>query len=348
MNNLFVMHTQYNLILSVGEVSRLKSDNNILVLFAEFTLSDEMLDSLKKVFSEMYVVSDKFIGDKKLFDEATFIRRCLKKVKQLKKTSFDRIYLSQERVFDTILYEIVKRKNRNVECIAVEEDAYYSINNKFNDANYVHKPSLKAKIKSLLMAILLIGYRYNYKKFGYCYGMSPIYDSVLVLYPDLVRRELSGKKKYEVLPQMLNEGIKAIYSNKNISYPESEKYVLIFFDLMNRYKNKSAVLEVFCGLLEQCERDNITVLMKYHPRETEKFTLTENVFEIDQIIPAEKVLLDLLGRDVTVWGNATTSCVVASKLGYNVNSVVRIDNPENITIHEKFELMNIYCVKKEN
>ena len=81
MKNLFVMHTQYNLILSAAIASRFKDAENTLVLFSEFALNDEMKTALQKVFSRVIVVREGFNAPKSALDEIREIRLCLKKAK---------------------------------------------------------------------------------------------------------------------------------------------------------------------------------------------------------------------------------------------------------------------------
>ena len=93
MNNLFILHTQYNLILGSGIANSMYDDNNILVLYAEFPVTDEILSNLKSVFSEIIVVRDSFQMEKKRIAEVKEIRSYLKKTKHLEKLTFERIFL---------------------------------------------------------------------------------------------------------------------------------------------------------------------------------------------------------------------------------------------------------------
>ena len=99
-------------------------------------------------------------------------------------------------------------------------------------------------------------------------------------------------------------------------------------------------------VIETAKEEGRTVLFKYHPRETEKFTGIEGAFEIPHLIPAEKVLYDLKECDVNIMGNATTSCVVAAKLGFAVDSICKIEFPENKKMHTVMEQMGIHCLEK--
>ena len=344
MKNLFVMHTQYNLILSAAIASRFKDAENTLVLFSEFALNGEMKTALEKTFSRVVVVRENFNAPKSALDEIKEIRLCLRKAKAIKNERFDNVYMSQERVFDMILCARAKKLNPQAKCYNVEEDAYYSIDNKYNAEDFVYTESKRMKRRKFLYALLLLGYPYNYKDIQYCYGMSEEYHGANLLFPHLARKELQGKELLEITKEELVSGIDAIYSSKTASYPEAEKYTLFFFDLMNRYKSPEKVKEIVKQIIKTSNEEGKTVLFKYHPRETEKFTDIEGAFEIPHLIPAEKVLFDLRDKDTVVMGNATTACVVAAKLGFKVISICKLEFPENTKMHEKMGEMDVLCI----
>lgn len=345
MKNLFIMHTQYNLILSAAVMSRFKNSENTLVLYSEFSLNNEMREALSKLFDRVIVVRDKFAAIMKPLDEIRFIRKCMKKVKSIRNERFDNIYMSQERIFDMILCARAKKINPKARCYDIEEDAYYSIAEKYNADDYVHIESKRAKRRKFLYALLLAGYPYNYKEVHYCYGMSSEYDGANLLFPHLARRELAEKELIEITQEELLRGIDAIYSGINTIYPESEKYTLFFFDLMNRYKNPERVKEIVREIIKVSREGGRTVIFKYHPRETDKFDDIEGIFELPHIIPAEKVLYDLRERDTVVMGNATTACIVAAKLGYKVISISKLEFPTNEKIHSVMKQMGISCIE---
>lgn len=344
MKNLFIMHTQYNLILSAAVLSRLKGAENTLVLFSEFALTDEMKTALENVFERVIVARETFEPTDCALEEVFQIRRCLKNTSEIKREHFDNVFMSQERVFDMILCWRAKKINPKALCYNIEEDAYYSIDEKYGAEGFVYKESRRAKRRKRLFALLLFDYPYNYKDVQYCYGMSSEYHGANLLFPNLARKELQGKDLLEITKDELLSGIDAIYRNKKQDYPDVKKYTLFFFDLMNRYKNPQKVKEIVKEIIRTSAKEGRTVLFKYHPRETEKFTDVNGAFEIPNLIPAEKVLFDLKDKDTVVMGNATTACVVAAKLGFRVISICKLEFPTNKKMHKAMQEMNISCI----
>lgn len=339
MKNLFILHTQYNLIIGAGIALEYVNDDNILVLYSEFKLTESYLKKLKSVFSTVIVVRDKFEPEIYGWQEIKIVKKHLQKTKKLYSLGFDRVFLSQERRFDTLLaYKCFKRKK--CEIIHIEEDAYYSLTIK---SKPIHPPKITLKhfvAESLRRVVLGNNRFFDYG--GVCYGASPIYQKAYLLFPNLAREELHDKKLFEVSKQMLLNGIQALYGDLNAQYPEGTKYLVVFFDLLERYKNKELVTSVFKNVILYASSFNVPVLVKYHPRETEKIKDIPEVFEIDQLIPGEKVLIDLKEKDVIVLGNATTVCTVAAKLNYKVYSIAPIDHPANIQMHTAMQSMGIH------
>ena len=344
MKNLFIMHTQYNLILSAAVLSRFANAENTLVLFSEFEINDQMRSALNTIFDRVYIARERFYKPASELDSIKEIRHCLKRVHAIKNECFDHIYMSQERVFDLVLCAWAKKRNPRIRCYHIEEDAYYSINNTFNADDYQQADSIHAKRNRLLRALLLCGYPYNWQDVHYCYGMSSEYDGANLLFPQLARRELRKNELLEITKQELLTGIKALYSGQSIEYPNSQKYTLFFFDLMNRYKNPQYIKELVQEIVNISSTEGRTVLFKYHPRETDKLEQAKGTYELPHIIPAEKVLYDLMGTDTIVIGNATTSCNVAAKLGFKVISVCKLEAPQNQKMHTAMTKMNIQCI----
>ena len=348
MKNLFIMHTQYNLILSTGILKRYQDAENILLLYCEFNLTDEIYHALEKAYSKVIVIRDKYIAFSSASKEIKFIRSSLHKIKNLFSEKFDNVFLSQERILDVAIYSRLKRKNPGLKCFQIEEDAYYSINNRYHDEKYVQKYTLKEKLSRLRYAVMVRGCSTVLRENIYCYGMWSGYDGVYVLYPDLVRRELSNKNIYEIYKSELTYGIEKLYSTTNIEYPQADKITLILFDLSSRYKNFETVKKIVSATIEDSVLHGRSVFVKYHPRENVKLPL-ENVFEIPSNIPAEKVLYDLNARDLLVFGNATTSIIVASKLEYNVYSICNIESPDNLQMRDALANMHIkFTTKNED
>ena len=114
---------------------------------------------------------DHFEKDKTRIAEAKEIRSFLKKTKHLEKLVFERIFLSQERRFDTQLaYRCSKRKKP--ELVHVEEDAYYSI----CPERKAPKKTWKTQLGNVIR-FFICGRNPYFTTAGLCYGSNKAYNS---------------------------------------------------------------------------------------------------------------------------------------------------------------------------
>lgn len=346
MNNLFIMHTQYNLILACGIIeSKYQNDRNDLLLHAEFKLSRDYKNRLKKIFQNIYYVQEEFSSYKPTIQNELNIFSKVRKAKDVIKNKYDNVFLTQEEYFDTLILSKIGR-NCEFNCMAIEEDAYFSLdsrNNNLSIEEYRKKVGMSYKKKLLDYFHNILYGKNNYMHSVSSYGSSPIFSDVYVMYPKYVRRELGNKKLHEITQGMILSGVDKLYGDKKYNI-RRKKSLLFFFDLIERYKNKELIDNLVKVLLSFCENNNLTFMYKYHPRESESFEVieTKNCSEqLATIIPSEKILADLYSEEVIVIGNATTAIQVSAKLGFKTYSIASIDKMKNEFAIEAFRKMGI-------
>lgn len=330
MRNLFILHTQYNIILGCGIVlEKFKDFQNDLIVYAEFKVSDKHKEHLSNIFNNVIYIREQFeplpVGflaeEKQLSKEyAMYSNSNLFDVK------YDNIFLSQERNLDCLILGHCSKKNSNIKIHDIEEDCYYSLNEKLNDVNWHEHVLLRTSIKRFVKRVYhylrygVLEYRYYGSKF---YGGAKFYDYHHVIYPSFVRKEIKSKIE-EITSKMIVDGCNALYGLEHAVIPLCDKYYLFFFDLLERYKDKKQIKALVDKIISSHSNNNSAILLKYHPRETQKFDYVgESIYEIESIIPAEKLLADLNGKNVTVIGNATTAVIIANKLGFKTYSVAK-------------------------
>jgi hypothetical protein len=345
------MHTQYNLILAAGIVREIYAqDCNVLVLCAEFTLDPQLLENMKGLFDEVYIARDHFMEAGVRWHAEKDLFHLWNRVKKLVYKKFDRVFLSQDRELETTLLSSL-HKNSDFELIDIEEDCYYSIDDRRNylpldQLEHEHKAGLTIKSKLWHTFVkaertLLYG-RNTYYYANYFYGMNPKFNAAYVLYPSLVRTEMQNKTLMEVDAGMLCAGIESLYHQ--ISLPTySGRFVLYFFDLIERYRDSSTIEKGVCRIVEYCAAQRVPFICKLHPRETRDFEILKHpvVKVLDKVIPGEKLLYDLQGTLTTVIGNVTTVCQVAKKMGFKVISISKMERSGNEKQMYVYERMGI-------
>ena len=343
--NLFILHTQYNLILACGIIlNEFLDDENDLILYPEFSLNPKMKEVLLSVFLNILCIREKFEpvnessikNEIKLFHEYQMFRKSI-----LYRQKYDRIFLTQERPFDCLVWGTCKEKGL-YKSIDIEEDCYYSINNKYNLTNKLdcikrfNQKSKKDKFRHLLY-----GTKYIYESV-YFYGMSSHFDEHYVLYPNSVRKELKKSLLNEIESKYIIDGVSFLYSYERGLDFKQNRYAVFFFDLLERYEDANVIQSLFSSVCMRLRGKGYVILCKYHPREVSKFSLgSTEIVEIPNFLPAEKLLCDLQGKDVIVIGNATTSIIVANKLGYKTISISKVSGIDNECMFRTFQSMGI-------
>ena len=345
--NIFILRTQYNLIMGYAVMSTFsEEDENDIIVQPEFNLSQELRESLSKNFSRVLIL-DKANGVTP-FEKAKELTISLGKCKEFLKSGYiyDRLIFAQERPLETMLFSNIYSMNNEVSIESVEEDAYYSLNNYFNiesnQKDWIKRGGLRSFSEKLFFKLIQLRYwKDTFMYPSYAYGMHPKNAVAHVQYPKYIRDELSEKKIIPVTADEIKYGINMLYGEIHIDYPENDTYLLMFFDLMERYKNPDLIKKIVTNFIQEATASGISILVKYHPRETNKFVGLGDLNEIDCTIPAEKVLLDLADKNVTVLCNATTVGLVAAKVGMKVISTAKIDLVDNTALHRVWEALGI-------
>lgn len=331
MRNLFILHTQYNLILGTGILQNLyKDEENDLILYSEFNVSQEYKKKLGSVYCNILYIRDNFepqpkgrINVEKHFYGEYKIFKC----SPIAAAKYDNIFIAQDRPLESLIVGYFK-KRFEFKCYNIEEDCYYSIDPQKNDVNY--RSPFRTRF-SYYTRKLLYGSKYIHQSpLGYdIYGQSDYFNGIYALYPDQIRPHLQKHQTLNIRKEVIIKGVEALYSDISISIPEAHSYVLFFFDLIERYKDPAKISTLFSEICCKAKEEGKQILIKYHPRETQKFEVDDSVVEIPFLIPAEKLLVSLYGKNVKVIGNATTAIVVARKLGFDVDSILRLNGEKN-------------------
>lgn len=346
MRNLFIMHTQYNLILATSIlIKENKEGTNDLVLHAEFKISNNYMAALKEIYDNIWIIQDKFNGDKHLPKLLKFIKK-YRKAKAIFKYKYDNVFTSQEEYFDTLLLTKLSKCN-SFRYHSVEEDAYFSFNRERNldqipFSNYYNSKRLFNKIFNFTLKEIF-GTNIYFRPV-HCYGMNPSITDAHVIFPQCVRREIQGKRLHEVDNNMIIQGVHNLYKNVNCDIQTTENGVLFFFDLLSRYKDIESIQKIVKQIVKICEENKLLFYYKYHPRETSTISFIEDIGcckQFPAIIPSEKILIDLYGKDLIVLGNATTAIQVAAKLNFKTYSIASIDRMNNEYAIEAFKRMGI-------
>lgn len=349
MNNLFIMHTQYNILLALASIEKdFKGDDNDLIVLAEFPLKDEFIKKIKVFFQNVYVAQaqyDNSNGFFKLFHFFSKYYRC----RYVCCKFYDRVITSQDQYFDTLLVSKIMKKNKKIKWFSVEEDAYYSLGISLQPEKKVKK-IIKSIYYNYLLSFLF-GKNTMYEMQP-CYGANHAIERLYLTYPEFVRNELKDKTKAKIEFTDIQFAVKQLYTNNITDRNEmtlKNRSILFLGDLSERYRNYFKIKEIVSFLSDFCKDSNWHLYIKYHPRETNKFSLPFAEKEISPTIPAEALLSENINKQIIVIGNQSTAVFLAKKLGYKTISIARLENPSMIDASTIFyQKIGIICIENIN
>ena len=344
--NLFVLHTQYNIILGVSYKEQYcLEDRNDLVVYAEFEITENWKRKLGELFNHVYYVRENF----------EVLKRGLAFEKELKKQindfdsshgelRYDRMIISQDRPFEQVVFHKLKKVNPSIRCIAVEEDAYFTATQRNSNIKSGMICTIKAGIKRIIREVNF-GYNYVGNRIT-CYGSSKFISELYVNFPEEVRSELNGKDKLAVTADSIRKGIELLYGANSLDYPDGLS-VIIASDLIERYRSPEIIVKLYSSITDYCKDNNMNVYFKYHPRAIKKLPSNDNIKELPLNTAIENILLSFNPGKTCIVGNMSTSVLTAKKLGFYTVSVVKLANPRK-EVEDFFEHIGICVPASQN
>lgn len=343
MRNLFLMHTQYNILSALAVANQeYASDKNDLAISAEFNVTEEYLHLLKNEFRNVWILQSKFDSAGASHRASVFADK-YKKAKEMLKVKYDRIITAQEQYFDTLLVTKLHQCNPQLVWQSVEEDAYYSI----TSGRALQSSLMRRAAKWFYYAAFLpaaYGENVYYEKIP-CYGANRGIQTLFLTFPAEAREELNSKEKKEVLSEYLVCAVQKLYAPKQEECNLQEKSVVFFSDLISRYADSERIYQAMQTLFDEYRRLGYHLYIKYHPRETQPWSFGQDVAILPSHLPAELILAQNKGRQLVSVGNTSTAIVLSRKFGHKTYSLVRKSSQmPNENAIAFFEKIGIECV----
>ena len=337
LRNLFVCHTQAQLILATGlSLGRFKNDENHLILFRDFNLSEEFADKLNSIFNSTLFLIGKYPAENNTFTQR--IRWQHKNNRILNK----QINIPYDRVFavcdwtPSVQY-CLKRcylLNTATEFMWLEDGIIAYFQNVETRSGSERFALTKFLRKVLFKYILGIGHIYD-RDFNGMGGLK-IFKQMYSLYPSAVREPYASTKK---ILQITNEeylsGISNLYDVGNIEVPNNS--IILIVDKLDTYVYPDIVRKEFAQIIQNALYKGQKVFCKFHPREEQNWSEFTECTVLDKNIAAESLYLSLSNKtDISIIGVKSTGLMSARKMGFSVYSFF------NLTGEKNHELVNFF------
>lgn len=336
MKQLFVCHTQYNLILASGISERCDD----LILFKDFDLKDDLKKKLEDHFERCLFLCGNY--PKKELTSKEKLEKISRDNKSLKSfiARYDRIFIVDDMcIQEMYALKCAYKKNRSVEMAWLEDGA-----NAYFKNSSISKGMGSTPFKRFLRKIV---FTVKYGLFGFydlgeCMGAHFRLSHIYVCFPEYVRPELMHKKKVEIKNGQFISGMRFMYQGAPCVMDEN--CMIIALDLLSVYGDSlTKVDDAVKELKESAVRAGKTVYCKYHPRETETLPALGNVITLDSRIGIENYLINTTAKHMTVVGFKSTALQIAKKMGFDVISLVKLIDDDCAAITGFYTSLCIVC-----
>lgn len=338
MKQLFVVHTQYNLILAIGIAQRGIDE---LILFQDFDITKELRLKIKKLFGRCLFLSGSYPKrDLTAKEKLEKISKDNRKIDQFINVQYDRIFIVEDMCIQEMYsMKCVYRKNRDIEMAWLEDGA-----NAYFSNSHISKGMGSTPLRRLIRKLFFtVRYSlYGFYNLGPCMGSHFRLRSVYVCFPDYVRKELQEKEHVEITNEQLIRGMQIMYQNDPSIIDEGS--LLIAMDLLSVYGDDIyRVNTEIAKIVSKANEEGKKVYCKYHPRETEKLPALSKAECLDSRIAIESYLINTTAKHLTVVGCKSTAIQVAKKMGYQVISFVRLVDKDYENILVFYRGIGIEC-----
>ncbi|NBG89532.1 polysialyltransferase family glycosyltransferase [Isachenkonia alkalipeptolytica] len=346
MNNIFVAHTPYHLILDSGIAdAEYKEDNNYLIVFKDFEVNEIAWHSLRKCFNKVLLVESRYKEDKpgsigKYFNN---IIRDFKMIGEVKKIiggcKVDNLFIHNDyHIVDKKIMQIANSK-RNCNLIYIEDGSAA-----YNSGILARRKQLytaKWKIKKALYSLGDYGYSVE------TMGSNSIFKECRVVFPEYARKELKEKNIKEISKEEIERGISIVYQ---ASYNNDciNNAVVIFLDLFSFIEpKKKQYIYIIEEIFDMCKRLGLKIYIKYHPREKNRYleflkSKFNNIYEIKQGRPIETIYSNF-GKKSIALSSVSTGLITLEKISKETKkiSIKNMLDMEDEHISDIFSKINV-------
>lgn len=343
MRNLFICHTQAQLILASGlALGRFCADENQLIIFVDFGIKQEFKDRLDNTFAKTLYLQSIYPAEYNTFKaKVKWYPRDWVLIKGFLSDPFDRAFA----VCDWLLLvqktlQRVYKANKAVELAWLEDGitAYYK------DSN-IHKGLDKYKItmalrRFVIRDILGVGAFYD-RDFSDMGGLK-LLKKAYTCYPSAVREPYRSNRLLEAITdEEFSLGISSLYPKTHIDVKPNT--VILVIDKLDRYSHPDLVKNTLKSFIDASKKEGKHVVCKFHPRETDTWDIFEGLDQLDNSLGIESAYASLVDikESITIAGIKSTGLMTAKKMGFNAVSLFALCGETNNNLVQFYSTLGV-------
>lgn len=344
MNNLFVCHSQAQLILATGlAYARFTNDTNYLIVFVDFNMNESLRHNLLECFcNKVLFLQGTYPAKYKSWSEK--LKRYphdLKKIRKFMDVPFDRVFeVCDGCIPEMFILKYAATRNKDVEDIWLEDGSYPYFRN-IVQGNGFDSNSMTRFIHKIIFKYLCGLGKFYDKDFREMGGNSHIKYAYLT-FPGMEREPYHSQRKIRgISHQEYMTGIKTMYDPLHINLCNGA--ILLVMDKLDVYRQPETVKNTIKTLLKSAESVRVTVYVKFHPREESQWKIFTSCQELNKNIGIESIYSTLLHQNISlkIVGIKSTGLQSAKKLGLSTYSLAEVcgeNNPELLTFYSQLNI----------
>lgn len=343
MRNLYICHTQAQLILASGlALGRFRDDENDLILFVDFGIKDELKECLDKTFTRTLYLQSIYPAEMNTAKaKLKWYPQDWKLIKQFLTEPVDRAFA----VCDWLLLvqktlQRCYKLNKQTEMAWLEDGitAYYSDSDIHGGMD---KYSWSMAIRRFLFRDLVGVGKFYDRDFSLMGGLSCL-KQVYTCNLDAVREPYRSQKQLVgITDEEYLAGLSAMYPKSKLDVQPNS--VILVVDKLDRYAFPDKVRAALDAYIKKCKAEGKTVICKFHPRETEVWDIFNGCPTMDKSVGIESAYVSLadIKDTITIAGVKSAGLMSAKKVGYNTVSLFPSCGEQNENLVKFYEKLNI-------
>lgn len=342
MRNLFVLHTQYNLILALGlKLTQFFKGDNDLILFVDFNLSKELEIKIRENFERLLQLEGNY-PKKEMSAKQKYHKMVSdnKKIEDFCEQQYDRVFIVDDMcIQEMYVLKCTQKKNENVQFAWLEDGANAYFGNGVISGGMGGTP-LKRWIRKACFSLRFgLG---KYYDLGECMGHHKLLRRAYFTFPDVAREEFDDREHCHITQEAFETGMKEMYGGE--TYPFEPNALLIAMDKLDVYGEKlTEVNGLISDEVKQAEQEGRKVYYKYHPRESDRLPALEKATELERTIALESYLINSSEKSLSVLGIKSTALQTAKKMGYTAISLIQHVDRRSEKVVEFYQKIGVIC-----
>jgi hypothetical protein len=324
MNNLFVCHTQANLLLACALAKgRLCSDENHLILFEDFKASQELRIVLEQTFSKvLYRTGTFLVANKTWKAKLNRYPNDLNAIKSFMDTEYDNVFeVCDDCIPELYILKRAFKKNKNVDFAWLEDGSFPYFRNTINVSGFSTNSATRFIRQIVFKYLLGFGMFYDFE--GLFMGSNRILKKAYLTFPDKQRSLYASKEIIGITDEEFKKGMTTLYPPQKENRLESGD-VLLVLDKLDVYKDVKKIKSAISELVENFQQQGLNIYYKYHPREESQIEELKSCKEIPRFTGVENIYSASQGNNILIIGVKSTGLQNAIKMGFKVISIANV------------------------